>query len=132
VILRSIVRMNMAVGILRGWRDCLLADSAVSAEKRQDFSCVIEKYLIAAERNGWAVGVESMKVYIKRVSAWNCWTEYAPLSARRYQAIVQPAGAGERDDCQRFHRVRARGKIEGQTGLMCAFSFPAWNRARFT
>ena len=64
VILRSIGRMNMAVGILRGWRDCLLADSAVSAEKRQDFSRLIEKYLMAAERNGWAVGVESMKGYI--------------------------------------------------------------------
>ena len=63
VILRSIVRMNMAVGILRGWRDCLLADSAVPAEKRQEFSRIIEKYLLAAERNGWAVDVEWMRSF---------------------------------------------------------------------
>jgi hypothetical protein len=35
--------MNMAVGILRGWRDALLADSAVPAEKRQDHSPIMEK-----------------------------------------------------------------------------------------
>ena len=55
----------MADGTLRGWRDALLADSAVPAEKRQDFSRLIEKYLLAAEKNGWAVGVESMKGYIE-------------------------------------------------------------------
>lgn len=60
---------NAADGSLRGWRDALMVDSAVPAEKRQDYFRIIEKYLVAAERNGWAVGVESMKGYIELAEA---------------------------------------------------------------
>ena len=41
---------------LRGWREALQLDAAVAVEKRQDYFRTIEKYLIAAERQGWQVG----------------------------------------------------------------------------
>jgi len=54
---------------LRGWREALMREAAVSAETRQESFRVIERYLLAAEQHGWAVGVESMKSYIDMAEA---------------------------------------------------------------
>ena len=54
---------------LRGWREALMRDAAVLAETRQESFRVIERYLLAAEQHGWAVGVESMKSYIDMAEA---------------------------------------------------------------
>ena len=43
----------------------LRLDAAVAVEKRQDYFRTIEKYLIAAERQGWQVGTESMRTYLE-------------------------------------------------------------------
>ena len=37
---------------LRGWREALKADAEVSAENRQEYFRVVEKYLLAAEQQG--------------------------------------------------------------------------------
>lgn len=67
--MRLILLMDTTVVGLRGWREALGRDIAVPTEKRQDFSRIIEKYLVSAERHGWAVAVESMKSYIELAEA---------------------------------------------------------------
>jgi hypothetical protein len=69
VILRSIVLMDNKVRIVRGWRAALASDIAVTAEQREAFSRVIEKYLLATEQYGWAVSVDSAKGYIEMAEA---------------------------------------------------------------
>ena len=127
--------MNMAVGILRGWRDCLLADSAVSAEKRQDFSCVIEKYLIAAERNGWAVGVESMMGYLELAESalavdaqWEEGREALRWLARH---LKTPAAVGDwRGRFERRLRERQYAGRTVETYGQWAGRFVAWCAGR--
>jgi hypothetical protein len=45
-ILRLILLMDITVVGLRGWREALGRDIAVPNEKRQDFSRIIEKYIL--------------------------------------------------------------------------------------
>ena len=52
------------ITLLRGWSNALAKDITGDAGKRQGFSVIIEKYLMAAEKRGWVVGVESAKDYI--------------------------------------------------------------------
>ena len=59
--------MDKAAIQIRDWRRSVESDNAVELGKRQVFSRVIERYLLAAEKRGWAVGVESAKGYIELV-----------------------------------------------------------------
>ncbi len=61
--------MDNKVGIVRGWQQALAGDNAVNAEQREAFSRVIERYLLATERQGWAVSVDSAKGYIEMAEA---------------------------------------------------------------
>ena len=67
MIMRLIWFMDNTTAHIRGWREWLAADNAVAPDRRQAFSGVIEKYLVAAEKRGWVVGVESAKDYIELV-----------------------------------------------------------------
>lgn len=135
VILRSIVTMNMADGTLRGWRDALLADSGIPAEKRQDFSRIIEKYLLAAEKNGWAVGVASMKSYIELAEAaleggagWEPGRVALRWLARHMKA---PAAVGDwRARFERRLRERQYAERTVETYGQWAGRFAAWCSGR--
>jgi site-specific recombinase XerD len=52
---------------IQGWREELARDNAVDEGRKQGYSRVIEKYLLASERRGWGIGVESAKGYIELV-----------------------------------------------------------------
>jgi len=62
-----IIRMDNTSLKVRGWRESLALDNAVEPLKRQGYSLVVEEYLMAAEKRGWAVGVGTAKDYIELV-----------------------------------------------------------------
>lgn len=135
VILRSIVPMNMAAGILRGWRDALQADSGVAPEKRQGFSRVIEKYLLAAEIHGWAVGVESMKGYIElaesALAAGALWEEGREALRWLARHLKAPAATGDwRGRFERRLRERQYAARTVETYGQWAGRFVAWCAGR--
>ena len=74
VIFWVLLRMDNTNYLLRGWRESLAGDNAMSGEQAQAYSLVIEKYLLAGEKRGWVVGVESAKQVIGRsgspLDAW--------------------------------------------------------------
>ena len=56
VIFWVLLRMDNTNYLLRGWRESLAGDNAMSGEQAQAYSLVIEKYLLAGEKRGWVVG----------------------------------------------------------------------------
>jgi integron integrase len=65
LIMRLILLMDNTHMSVRGWREALAHDNAVTSEAKQGFCRVIEHYLITVERLGQAVGVDTAKEYIE-------------------------------------------------------------------
>ena len=58
VIMRLIWVMDNATVLMRGWRGCSANDNAVEEGNRQEYSRVIEKCLVAAEKRvGCGIGI---------------------------------------------------------------------------
>ena len=71
VMFQVLLRMDHTNYLLRGWRESLAGDNAMSGEEAQAYSLVIEKCLLAGEKRGWVVGVESATRLLPRfVQPW--------------------------------------------------------------
>jgi integron integrase len=96
---------NTAIS-LRGWRETIASDIAVPAEKREAFSRVIEKYLLAMEQHGWAVSVLTMKHYIEMAESALAEGEQWTLGreALRWLVLYQKQTPAQADWRGRFER----------------------------
>ncbi len=59
--------MDNTTFLLRGWRESLEIEATLNSAERQEYSRVVENYLLAREQRGWKLGVESAKNYIDLV-----------------------------------------------------------------
>lgn len=127
---KMIVEAQRNVG-LRGWREALSLDAAVPAEKRQDYFCTLEKYLIVAERQGWQVGTESMRTYLELAetalaagAGWELGREALRWLVK--QMRVSPAVADWRGRFERRLRERQYAERTVETYAQWVGRFAAW------
>jgi integron integrase len=120
---------------LRGWREALIKDTAVSGGQRQDSFRIIEKYLLAAERQGWVVGTESMKTYIELAESalavgtrWEVGREALRWLVKQMRAT--PAMADWRGRFERRLRERQYAERTVETYAQWAGRFAVWCERR--
>ena len=112
--------MDNAFLNIRGWDLALQGETTLGLEKKKEFSRVIGKYLMAAERRGWVVGVETARDYVELAEgmreADGRWEEgrealrwlvrYVRQKEEEASASVAGSGAGWRGRMERRLREK--------------------------